>query len=46
MPLLSSVLLVDDDCTTNFLNQLLTRMGVARQVFTAKNGKQALRLLD
>jgi len=44
---LSSVLLVDDDPTTNFLNKLLlTRMGVAQQVLVAENGEQALRTLD
>jgi len=43
---LASVLLVDDDPTTNFLNKLLfTRMGVAQQVLVAENGEQALRLL-
>lgn len=47
MPVLSSVLLVDDDRTTNFLHKLLlTRMGVAQQVLTAENGEQALGLLD
>lgn len=47
MPPLSSVLLVDDDSTTNFLNKLLlTRMGVAEQVLIAENGEQALRTLD
>jgi CheY-like chemotaxis protein len=46
LPLLS-VLLVDDDATTNFLNKLLlTRMGVAEQVLVAENGEQALRTLD
>lgn len=46
MPLLPSVLLVDDDPTTNFLNKLLlTRMGVAQQVLVAENGEQALRTL-
>lgn len=46
MPPLSSVLLVDDDSTTNFLNKLLlTRMGVAEQVLVAENGEQALRTL-
>jgi CheY-like chemotaxis protein len=44
---LASVLLVDDDPTTNFLNKLLlTRMGVAEQVLVAENGEQALRTLD
>ncbi|MGI4762739.1 MAG: response regulator [Janthinobacterium lividum] len=47
MPLLTSVLLIDDDSTTNFLNKaLLTRMGVTQQVLTAENGEQALRTLD
>jgi CheY-like chemotaxis protein len=46
MPPLASVLLVDDDPTTNFLNKLLlTRMGVAEQVLVAENGEQALRTL-
>jgi CheY-like chemotaxis protein len=43
---LASVLLVDDDPTTNFLNKLLlTRVGVAEQVLVAENGEQALRTL-
>jgi CheY-like chemotaxis protein len=43
---LPTVLLVDDDATTNFLNKLLlTRMGVAEQVLVAENGEQALRTL-
>jgi len=43
---LPSVLLVDDDPTTNFLNKLLlTRMGVTQQVLVAENGEQALRTL-
>jgi CheY-like chemotaxis protein len=47
MPPLTSVLLVDDDPTTNFLNKmLLTRMGVTEQVLVAENGEQALRTLD
>ena len=46
MPVLASVLLVDDDSTTNFLNKLLlTQMGVAQQVLVAENGEQALRTL-
>jgi len=44
---LKSVLLVDDDPTTNYLNKLLlTRLGVAQQVLVAENGEQALRTLD
>ncbi|GAB3637938.1 hypothetical protein GCM10027422_35280 [Hymenobacter arcticus] len=47
MPPLASVLLVDDDPTTNYLNKLLlTRMDVAQQVLVAENGEQALRTLD
>ncbi len=47
MPPLTSVLPVDDDPTTNYLNKLLlTRMGVAEQVLVAENGEQALRTLD
>jgi CheY-like chemotaxis protein len=43
---LASVLLVDDDPTTNFLPEhLLLRMGVAEQVLGAENGEQALRTL-
>jgi CheY-like chemotaxis protein len=47
MPPLTSVLLVDDDPTTNFINKLLlNRMGVAEQILVAENGEQALRTLD
>ena len=47
MSFLPSVLLVDDDPTTNYLNKLLlTRMGVVGQVLVAENGEQALRTLD
>lgn len=43
MQKLASVLLVDDDQTTNYLNKmLLERMGVARQVLVAHNGQEAL----
>ncbi|RAK69782.1 response regulator [Hymenobacter edaphi] len=46
MPHLSSILLVDDDPTTNFLNQLLLRrMAVADELRVAENGADALRLL-
>ncbi|MVN77784.1 response regulator [Hymenobacter sp. HMF4947] len=46
MSILASVLLVDDDPTTNYLNKLLlTRMEVTEQVFLAENGEQALRTL-
>ncbi|WP_426061240.1 response regulator [Hymenobacter sp. B1770] len=43
MPPLKSVLLVDDDATTNYLNKiLLTRLDVAEQLFVAENGREAL----
>lgn len=43
---LPSVLLVDDDDTTNFLNaHLLRSLGVTDQVLTARNGQEALDLL-
>lgn len=46
MPKLSCVLLVDDDATTNYLNQLLLkRMDVADQLLVALNGQEALALL-
>ena len=46
MPKLSSVLLVDDDSTTNFLNELLLkRLDVASQLLVAENGAEALALL-
>jgi CheY-like chemotaxis protein len=46
MTKLTSVLLVDDDSTTNFLNKLLLeRLGITEQVLIAENGEQALRLL-
>ncbi|MET4107363.1 response regulator [Hymenobacter sp. UYP22] len=43
MKTLSSVLLVDDDHTTNFLNKsLLTRLQVTNNVLVALNGEQAM----
>lgn len=46
MQKLPSVLLVDDDETTNFLNaHLLKRLGVTDQVLIAHNGQEALSLL-
>ncbi|RZK31843.1 MAG: response regulator [Hymenobacter sp.] len=46
MPRLSSVLLVDDDATANFLNKLLLqRAGVAEHLLVAEDGAQALRTL-
>ena len=46
MAALSCVLLVDDDDTTNYLNQvLLARVAVADTVLVAGNGQEALNLL-
>ena len=46
MPPLHSVLLVDDDPTTNFLNGLLLqRLNVTERVLVAENGQQALAVL-
>ena len=46
MQKLSSILLVDDDPITNFLNeQLLTNLGVTNRCLVAENGAEALALL-
>lgn len=46
MSQLKSVLLVDDDTTTNYLNKLLlTRLGIAEQLLVAENGRDALATL-
>jgi CheY-like chemotaxis protein len=46
MPKLPTILLVDDDPTTNFLHQLLLKkMAVADQLMVAENGAQALHVL-
>ena len=46
MAAISSVLLVDDDDTTNFLNQaLLKRLAITDAVLVAGNGQEALDLL-
>ncbi|MDO7846532.1 response regulator [Hymenobacter sp. M29] len=43
MPKLTSVLLVDDDPTNNFLNErLLKRLDVAERILVAGNGQEAL----
>lgn len=40
-----NILLVDDDYIFNFLNQkVLQRMGIANEIYTALNGKEALKL--
>ncbi|TVT40264.1 response regulator [Hymenobacter setariae] len=45
--MLSSILLVDDDPTTNFLNQTLVRRAqVADNVLVAENGRVALQMLE
>lgn len=46
MEKLSSILLVDDDSTNNFLNELLLKnLDVTERVLVAENGTQALDLL-
>ncbi|RZK27903.1 MAG: response regulator [Hymenobacter sp.] len=46
MAAISCTLLVDDDDTTNFLNQtLLRRMAISDKVLVAVNGQEALDLL-
>ena len=46
MPKITSVLLVDDDPTNNFLNErLLKRLDVAEHVLVAENGQAALAVL-
>jgi CheY-like chemotaxis protein len=46
MQKLTCALLVDDDQTTNYLNQLLlNRLGVTEKVLVALNGQEALDLL-
>lgn len=46
MAAISCTLLVDDDDTTNYLNQaLLRRMAISDTVFVAQNGREALDLL-
>jgi len=46
MAKLSSILLVDDDPTNNFLNQrLLLRLDAAERILVAENGQEALTML-
>jgi len=46
MTKLTSVLLVDDDSTTNYLNKiLLNRLQIAEQLLVAENGREALATL-
>ncbi|MGY3089835.1 CheY-like chemotaxis protein [Hymenobacter sp. UYAg731] len=47
MPKLSSVLLVDDDPTNNFLNErLLKRLAVTEHILVAENGQEALAVIQ
>ena len=47
MPKITSVLLVDDDPTNNFLNErLLRRLDVAEHIAVAANGQEALAVLN
>jgi len=47
MQKLSSVLLIDDDSTTNFLNELLVEsLGLTDQLLIAATGEEALALLS
>lgn len=42
-----NILLVDDDAITNFVNMdILTEMGIARQVYTAGDGSEALAFIQ
>ena len=46
MPQLTSILLVNDDSMTNFLNQcLIKRLGIAQHLHTAEKGAEALQVL-
>lgn len=47
MTKLSSILLVDDDPTNNFLNQrLLRKLDAAESIMVAENGQEALTMLQ
>lgn len=47
MPKLSSVLLVDDDPTNNFLNKrLINRLSIAECILVAENGQEALAVIQ
>ncbi|MGI4865459.1 MAG: response regulator [Janthinobacterium lividum] len=47
MEKLSSVLLVDDDSTNNFLNELLFKnLGITDRLLTAESGTQALDIIE
>lgn len=43
---INSVLLIDDDKASNFINELLIRKyNVAEELYTARNGKEAIELI-
>jgi CheY-like chemotaxis protein len=47
LPTLQTILLVDDDETTNFLHRrLLSRLNVAKKITVATNGEEALQFLQ
>ncbi|TGD77119.1 response regulator [Hymenobacter wooponensis] len=47
MEKLSSILLIDDDKTTNFLNRLLLEgLQVADKILVAQNGQEALSIIE
>jgi CheY-like chemotaxis protein len=47
MQKLPSVLLVDDDITTNYLNELLlSQLGITERILVAESGTQALGMLE
>lgn len=44
---LKSILLVDDDDATNFINKkILSRLNIAQQIHVALNGKEAIEFLE
>ncbi|WP_026956804.1 response regulator [Algoriphagus vanfongensis] len=44
---LKSILLVDDDDATNFINRkILSRLNIAQQIHVALNGKEAIEFLE
>ena len=47
MKRISSVLLIDDDETTNYINKLtITRAGIAGELLVSLNGKEAIELIQ
>lgn len=47
MKRLDSILLVEDDKITNYINErLIRRLNIANEIFTATNGYEALNLLN